>query len=293
MNKITKSFVKKNYPLRTSDSHKNLNGRVLIAAGSRNMPGAAILAATACYRAGAGLVTLAVPACIASLCAQAMPEAIILQLEDSNGCLNKKSLKTLLNYLKQMPHNVLLVGPGMDGGAKITADLLTQTKLPAVIDADALNFLAQYGPQKLNKNIPYILTPHEGEIKRLLNKKTVNRLTAAQELFELTGAVSLLKGPRTKVCFDNITYDNTTGNEGLAKAGSGDTLAGIIAAVFAQLLKREDGKTNKQKAFAAACLGVFMHGAAADDAVKEYGKISLLASDVCAQLPYTIKEILG
>lgn len=293
MNKITKSFVKKNYPLRTADSHKNLNGRVLIVTGSRNMPGAAILSANACYRAGAGLVTLAVPCCIAAACAEAVPEAIILQLEDTAGCLNKKSLKTLLNYIKQMPHDVLLIGPGMGNGAKITEDLLTKTNLPAVIDADALNFLAQYGPQKLNKNIAYILTPHEGEIKRLLNKKTVNRLTAAQELFELTGATSLLKGPQTKVCFDNITYANTTGNEGLAKAGSGDTLAGITAAIFAQMIKRDNGQTDKQKAFTAACLGVYLHGAAADDAVKEYGKISLMASDVCAQLPYTIKEMLG
>lgn len=292
MNKITKSFVKKNYPLRTINSHKNLSGKVFIAAGSKNMAGAAILCAKACYRAGAGFVTLAVPASIATACAKAVPEALILQTQETDGHLNKKALAEILAYLKQLPHDLILAGPGLSKGAEIILPLLTKTQLPAVIDADALNYLAKSGAGKLNKNIPYILTPHTGEIKRLLNKTEINPLTAAQELFKLTGAVSLLKGPQTKVCFNNITMQNTTGNEGLAKAGSGDTLAGIIAGIFAQLLKKENKENNFEKAFTSACIGVFVHGAAADDAAKEIGKTSLMASDVCVQLPYTIKEIL-
>lgn len=292
MNKITKAFVKKNYPRRAKDSHKNLNGKVFIAAGSKNMPGAAILCAKACYRAGAGFVTLAVPSCIAAACAKAVPEALILQADTPQGYFDKKALKQILEYLKAMPHDVILAGPGMGKGAQIVLNLLSKTKLPAVIDADALNFLAEQGSGKLDKNIAYILTPHTGEIKRLLNQKEINPLTSAQELFELTGAVCLLKGPQTKVCYGQ-TVQNSTGNEGLAKAGSGDTLAGIIAGIFAQLIKKNDDAPAHEKAFIAAQLGVFLHGAAADDAAKEKGKISLMASDVCAQLPYTIKQLLG
>jgi NAD(P)H-hydrate epimerase len=167
MNKITRNFVIKNYPRRTVDSHKNLNGRVLIAAGSKNMPGAAILCATACYRAGAGFVTLAVPQSIAAACAAAVPEALILQTEETDGKLNAAALETILKYLKNTPHDLLLAGPGLSGGAEIILKLLEETKLPAVLDADALNFLAKAGPQKLDKTIPHILTPHEGEMKRL------------------------------------------------------------------------------------------------------------------------------
>jgi NAD(P)H-hydrate epimerase len=289
MKKINKTFFKQNFPVRKKNAYKNQSGKVLIVAGSKNMPGAAILCARAAYRAGAGFVTLAVPEALYKAAVNAVPEALILALPQTRGYLNAASLKTILHYLKQNAHDALLTGPGLGKGADITLNLLNKTRLPAVIDADSLNFLAKNNAGKIDKNIPYILTPHTGEIKRLLHKTEINPQTAANELYKLSGAVSLLKGPATKVSYGNDTYENTTGNEGLAKAGSGDALGGVIAAIFAQLLKR--GAQNA--ALKAACLGVYLHGAAADDAVEKISKTSLTASDVCARLPFTLKQILG
>jgi len=275
MQKITKAFFLKNFPKRGKNSYKNLNGKVLIVAGSADMPGAAVLCARAAYRAGAGFVALAVPACVYKAAVCAVPEALILKMP------SEKCLKKIIEYNKTNPQDLILIGPGLGKGAAIMPKLLKQTKLPAVIDADALNFLAKHGPEKLLKNIPYILTPHEGEMKRLLHGKV-----SADKLSELTGAVSLLKGPDTIISLRGRSMQNTTGNEGLAKAGSGDILAGIIAGIWAQLIR-----LGKADAFTAAALGVYIHGAAADDAVKKISKTSLTASDVLQQLPLTLKKM--
>lgn len=290
MNNITLDLFKKYFPIRTPDSYKNLNGKVLIVAGSKNMPGAAILSARAAYRAGAGFVTLAVPKSIASAAAAAVPEAVILKLSETGGQLNETSLKMLLTCQTRTPHDIILIGPGLAKGAKIMPELLEKTKLPAVIDADALNYLAEIGANKLPRTIPYILTPHEGEMQRLLKKHDINKDTAAQELYTLSGAVSMLKGPQTKVCYKDETFGNTTGNEGLAKAGSGDTLAGIIAAIYAQLVRKDYLPDMSQKAFYAALMGVYLHGLAADKAALKYGKISLMATDVAEELATVLKE---
>ena len=275
MQKINKAFFLKNFPKRPLNSYKNLNGRVLIAAGSADMPGAAILCARACYAAGAGLVTLAAPKPVYNAAANAVPQAIILDLPNNPAAAVKK----IIAYNKKTPHDLLLIGPGLGAATRVMFQILSKTKLPAVIDADALNYLAKLGPQKLAKNIPYILTPHTGEMRRLLKTQNIN----AAKLAEITGAVCLLKGPGTIVSGGGKTMQNTTGNSGLAKAGSGDILAGIIAGIWAQL--------RAQKAFEAAALGVWLHGAAADHAIKKTGKIPLMAEDVLAALPHILKKL--
>jgi NAD(P)H-hydrate epimerase len=289
MQKITKEFFKKNFPKRAKNSYKNLNGRVLIAAGSADMPGAAVLCARACYRSGAGLVTLAAPAAVYEAAVKAVPEALVLRLPDVKY-LQDSSLKFIVDYNKKIPHDLILMGPGLGKGAQIALKLLALTKLPAVIDADALNFLAEKGVSKIDKNTPYILTPHTGEMKRLLHKTKINPDTAAAELSKISGAVAILKGSQTKVCYREKIMQNTTGNEGLAKAGSGDVLAGIIAGIWAQLMRAGSGQNSFEAAFLSAALGVYLHGAAADEAVKKISKTSLLASDVCAQLPFCLKK---
>ncbi|MDR0953093.1 MAG: NAD(P)H-hydrate dehydratase [Elusimicrobiota bacterium] len=295
MAKITKDFFKMNYPLRSKYSYKTLNGKVLIVAGSKNMPGAAILAALSCYKSGVGLVSLAVPKEIAQAVALAVPEALILTLPSTSGSLNKAALKQIIKYQKTNPHDVVLIGPGLSSGAKITLELLNKINLPAVIDADALNFIAKDGAGKLKdltKKFPCILTPHQGEMKRLLKTNTLPK-NSYEQLSKITGAVALLKGPKTKVFYNGILYENTTGNEGLAKAGSGDALAGIIASIFAQLLKRQSKDSQAAKALKAAALGVYLHGKAADEAAKKTGKIALMASDVILVLPKTLRSIFG
>jgi yjeF C-terminal region, hydroxyethylthiazole kinase-related len=279
--KITQTFFKNNFPKRTKDSYKNLNGKVFIFAGSQNMPGAAVLCANAAYRAGAGFVSMAVEKEILPACLKAVPEALFLQV-------SQNPLKEIKEYLKKMPHDVLLVGPGLTKErAKILLQLLKQTNLPAVIDSDALNYLAQIGLDKLPKSkvTKYILAPHAGEAKRLL-KKDLPSEKAALLLSQQSGAVALFKGPKTKVALDKEIWQNTTGNEGLAKAGSGDTLGGIIAAIYAQLIKR--GEENP--VLKSALLGVWLHGKAADIAIKQYSKTALMARDVCRAIPLVLKQ---
>jgi len=279
--KITKAFFKKNFPKRTKNSYKNLNGKVFIFAGSKNMPGAAVLCARAAFAAGAGFVSLAVPKEVLPVCLKAVPEALFLQV-------SKNPLKEIAKYLKQMPHDVLLVGPGLTKErAKILLPLLKQTNLPAVIDGDGLNALALGGLESLpkNKEAKYILTPHAGEVERLL-KQNLTGAKAAFVLSQKSGAVSLFKGPKTKVSLGKEVWQNTTGNEGLAKAGSGDTLAGLIAGIYAQLLKRN----QKNVALTSALLGVYLHGWAADLAVKKYSKTALMASQVCREISSVLKE---
>jgi NAD(P)H-hydrate epimerase len=279
--KITKPFFKNNFPKRPKNSYKNLNGKVFIFAGSKTMPGAAVLCAKAAFKAGAGFVTLAIPREILPACLKAVPEALFLQISDN-------PLKEITGYLKKMPHDVLLIGPGLTKNrAKILLPLLKQTSLPAIIDGDGLNFLAQAGLERLSKTkeVKYILTPHAGEAKRLL-KKEVSAEKSALLLTEKSGAVSLFKGPKTKVALNKKLWQNTTGNEGLAKAGSGDTLAGIIAGIYAQLIKRK----IKNAALKSALLGVWLHGKAADTAVQKTGKTSLLASEVCAEIASVLKQ---
>ena len=245
------------------------------------MPGAAVLCAKAAYRAGAGFVSLAVPKEILPACLKAVPEALFLQVSAT-------PLKEITNYLKVMPHDVLLIGPGLTKErAKILLPLLKQTKLPAVIDGDALNALASLGVKNLpkDKEAKYILTPHAGEMKRLLKSDLTDAL-AALSLAQKSGAVSLFKGPKTKIAFGKEVWQNTTGNEGLAKAGSGDTLAGIIAGIYAQLLKRE----QKNAALQSAILGVYLHGKAADIAAKKYSKTALMATHVCQEISAVLKE---
>lgn len=291
MAKINKTFFKKYYPRRTKDSYKNLNGKVFIIAGSKDMPGAAVLACRAAYKAGAGFVTIATVKELRPALIDAVPEALILEIKSSGGYLNGDSLKDIKEYIKANPQEVLLIGCGLGKGAEITAELLQDLKIPTVIDADSLNFLAGIGLDSI-KDLPTILTPHIGEIKRLLGSKAFAKETAALEISSQTGGVCLLKGPQTQVCFKDKKNINTSGNEGLAKAGSGDTLAGIIAAIWAKILKTESPLTPIEKGFLAASLGVYLHGAAADEAVKTIGVESLMASDVCQATAQTLKELL-
>lgn len=280
--KITRKFFKQNFPKIAKNSYKNINGKILIIAGSKTMQGAAVLNVLGAYRCGAGMVALAsIPEVIkATVCT--VPQALVLPLE-------RQPLTQIKKYIKSFEPDVLVIGCGLSELAKETINILKSAKVPAVIDASSLTFLASAG-EKLPKNIPYILTPHIGEMKRLLKRKAINTETAAKELAQKTGAVCLLKGPVTQVSDGVKTYESHTGNEGLAKAGSGDILAGIIGALYARLLKNYDGKIA---ALYAAAMGAYLDGYAADLAAKETGKTALLATDVTNKIPAAIKELLA
>ena len=281
--KITKKFFKTNFPKVKKDSYKNINGKILIIAGSKTMQGAAVLNVLGAYFCGAGMVALAsIPEVIkATVCT--VPQALVLPLE-------KNQLNEIKKYIKTFKPDVLLIGSGLNEMAKHTLKILNFAKLPAVIDASSLTFLASKNTKLPKAGGPYILTPHVGEMKRLLKQKTINTKTAAKNLAQKTGAICLLKGPITYISSGTKTYESHTGNCGLAKAGSGDILGGIIAALYARLLKSSADK--KQAAFTAASLGCYLHGFAADLAVKETGQTSLLSTDVVHEIPAAIKNLL-
>jgi NAD(P)H-hydrate epimerase len=263
-------------PPRPGDCHKGDFGRLLIVAGSRGMSGAAVLAARAALRAGAGLVNACVPAEIQPIVASCVPEALTSVLGEGLGSCS-----------------VLAVGPGLGTGPEAAKAVLEALRLrvPAVVDADALNVLSSLPPGEAREIIRLrgaatVLTPHPGEAGRLLGSSAdrvqAGRRGSAERIAEEFGCVCLLKGRGTIVCRGSEFYQNSTGNPGLAKGGSGDVLTGLIAGLWAQ--RPETG------GFEAAALGACLHGLAADVAVRAKGERGLLAGDVIEALPAAFRE---
>ncbi|MCD5406739.1 MAG: NAD(P)H-hydrate dehydratase [Desulfotomaculum sp.] len=273
-------------------THKGDFGRVLVLAGSTGMTGAAVLTATACLRSGAGLVTLAVPAQIHDAITAKVPEIITLPLPDTGGALSSKGLVTILAQLAGV--DVLAIGPGLSQNpetVKLVQQLLPQVKIPLVVDADGLNALAPNKANKLvlkNINAPVVLTPHPGEMARLLG---VSGAEVQEKRLELTlqqaqewDCTVLLKGERTLVAApDGRLYINPTGNPGMATAGSGDVLTGIITGLIAQ------GMETTQ----AAAAGAYLHGWAGDQGSADLGEHGLLAGDILKYLPRCFKAVYG
>jgi NAD(P)H-hydrate epimerase len=263
------------------DSNKGTFGRVLIVSGSRGMSGAAVLCAGAALRGGAGLVRLAVPEGILSTVASANPCYTTAPLpEDSHGRLTAAALPEILELVRG--NSAACLGPGLGQSADvggIIAAVLEQTRTPVVLDADALNVLAGRLDVLAKHQGPVILTPHPGEFARLLDCDIPTVQARREELaarFAAThGVVLILKGHRTVVTDGRRLYLNTTGNPGMATGGSGDVLTGLLAALVGQ----------KLESFAAAQLGVYLHGLAGDLARAQIGEPSLIATDLLHYLP--------
>lgn len=254
-------------PPRAHDSHKGDFGHVLIVGGAPGMLGAVILVSTAAARTGAGLVTVATHPSHAPLVSVAQPTVM------SYGIKTAAALKPLLAKA-----TVVVIGPGLgqDAWAKLLLKTVLASKLPLVIDADALNLIAKLSkPPKLKHAI---ITPHPGEAARLLKttaeKIQADRVAAAQKLQQRFGSVVVLKGAGTIVQAENESMLCNLGNPGMASGGMGDVLSGIIAALVAQ----------KLSLFDAARLGVMMHAKAGDEATKQHGERGLLATDLLEYL---------
>lgn len=271
-------------PARAHDAHKGKFGHVLVVAGGPGRAGAAVLTARGALRSGAGLVTVACPASIraeiAVQQAEVMTEAL---LESSEGWLSAGSAARVQDLLGT--RDTLAIGPGLGTDpetAKAVRLLAISARRGAVIDADGLNALA-LDPESLltlrEAAAPRILTPHPGEAARLLRVTThevqADRLAAARTLAERSGAVVVLKGNRTLVVkTDGAVAVNASGNPGMATAGSGDVLTGVVAALLARGLEPFD----------AARLGVFLHGDAGDRAAQRLGPDAMIASDILTDL---------
>lgn len=287
---------------RRPDDHKGTFGHVLVVAGSRGMAGAAILATRAALRSGAGLVSAAVPSGVAATVAAAAPSAMTLALpENSSGAFRPSGVDRLKEYAKERRVTTLAVGPGMTTHADAASFvLLTLAGVPAaaVVDADALNNLAQQEIDGVVQMIkerkhPCVFTPHPAEAARLLGMKKseveAQRQKCVEKLARGLGGVALLKGRKTLISSGERTAANGTGGPGLAKAGSGDVLAGLIAGLWAQMIASE--RVSGDLAFRAAALGAWLHGAAGDAAQKELTPWAMTSSDLENFLPHAFKAL--
>jgi NAD(P)H-hydrate epimerase len=275
---------------RAAEANKGNFGHVLVVGGTfgsaGGKAGAPAMASLFAMRAGAGLVTAAVPAPALAVVASFAPELMTLPLAVTGaGQIAAKNIekKRLVELMEGK--TVLAIGPGLGQGAetaKFLTGLLSATKIQAVIDADALNILAAKPVllKKLAKGRTVILTPHPGEMARLagttIAKVQANRLEMARSFAERMGVTLVLKGARTLIAHpDGRVAINTSGNPGMAKGGSGDVLTGLIAGLLAQY------PHDPARAVEAA---VYLHGLAADFAVREGDEHTLLATDSLRQL---------
>jgi len=278
---------------RTDNSHKGMFGHVMVIAGSRGKAGAALLSSRGALRAGAGLVTAAIPNCVADVVSSGQAELMTEAIADRDGHFDGRAATEALASLIK-PMNSIVVGPGIgvsDGTEDLIAWLINeavQPDRPMLIDADGLNVLAQIGPDKLRSaKGPVVLTPHPGEMSRLLGigTKEVNadRIGAAKKLAELTGAVALLKGAHSVIAAPSgEVYINSTGNPGMGTPGMGDALSGMTGAFLAQ----------RMDALRALSLGVFLHGHAADRVAMRYGRVGYIVSDLLDELPRAIDALM-
>jgi len=301
---LGKAELRESVVAREPEDHKGIFGHVLIAAGSRGMAGAAILAARAALRSGAGLVTVATPAGVAGVVAGAVPSAMTLALpENAAGAFRPEGVDRLKEYAKERRVSAMAIGPGMTthaDAARFVLLALSGVSAAAVVDADALNNLAQ---QELDgvvqmlraRKQPCVFTPHPAEAARLLGmKKTeveTHRLKCVEKLARSLGGVALLKGSKTLISSGARTVVNGTGGPGLAKAGSGDVLTGLIAGLWAQMLA--SGRVSGDLPFKAAALGAWLHGAAGEAAEKELTPWAMSSSDLPDYLPHAFKALCG
>lgn len=268
-------------------AYKNHFGHVLILAGSRRMLGAAALASLSAIRSGAGLVTLGIPKSLNSAAQKKISNTIMtLPLKETRAqTLSSAVFKDIKD--SYLSYNAIAIGPGLSQNPstqRLILRIIETSPVPLIIDADALNALSQSLNSLTKTKTPKILTPHPGEMSRLTKKKKKfieeNRRDAASFFAQRYQCTLLLKGAKTIVATPGKNlYVNASGNAGMATAGSGDVLTGMIAAFAAQGLS----------GFDAAKYGAYLHGMAGDLAAKEKTRLSMIASDIIDYIPKAIK----
>ena len=276
-------------PPREPGTHKGDYGHALLVAGSNGKAGAAILAARSIVRAGAGLVTAAVPEPIVQTVDLGSIESMTLELPSSPaGQITEAAVDAVLDAAEGKA--VLALGPGL-GQEPATAEAIRRIALdcplPLVLDADGLNAFAGRAGELAERRSETVLTPHPGELGRLLGIPTAevqaDRIAAARRAAEETEAIVVLKGSLTLVASGRAVFVNPTGNPGMATGGSGDVLTGLIAGLLAQGLDALD----------ATLLGVYLHGLAGDIAASFQGEVALAAGDLIDALPEALSQLTG
>ena len=275
---IDRLIIRSIYKSRNRFAHKGNFGHALIIAGSYGKIGAAVLAAKACLRSGVGLLTCFVPKCGYDILQTAVPEAMIMT--DANSSIITKIDDDVLKF------DSIGIGPGLGTASETRAvvkELISIYKKPMVLDADALNGLS------MEKNLPSlppgsVLTPHPKEFERLFGecKDDFERIDKALKNAKLLNCLIVLKGHHTFIaCPNGKGYFNNTGNAGMATAGSGDVLTGMITSLLAQEYSSED----------ASILAVYLHGSAGDIAANEYSKEAMIAGDIIDSIGNAFKQL--
>lgn len=266
-------------PVRPAYSNKGTFGKVLVAAGGKNMAGAAYLCASAAYSVGAGLVRILTVEENRTILQTLLPEAVLTTIEEEKL---EQQVAECVNWA-----DAVAAGPGLGTGdlSEKLVDLILHTcEKPLVLDADGLNLLAKHPQWKKQLPAQTILTPHLGEMSRLMQEPVPvlqnQLLEKARELADMYNAVAVCKDARTIVAGkDELSYINVSGNQAMAKGGSGDVLTGVITGLL----------TGKLTPDQAARLGVYLHGLSGDTACRKKGSYSLFASDLAACLPEVLK----
>jgi len=288
MNIIDSDYVATLIPTRKTNSNKADFGKVFIITGSKGMTGAGCLCGKAALRSGAGLVYLGVPFSLAQIYDAALTESITISLEEkSNGYLSMESEKQILNWISHS--TVAAVGPGLsinDDIVELIGSIIENSEVPLILDADALNAVARDVSVLRKLKSEAIITPHPGEMAKLLGISNTdvqnNRIETAREFAAKWNVITVLKGSRSLVAFpDGTIYINPTGNSGMATGGTGDVLTGLLAGLIGQGVKPRD----------AAVAGVYIHGLAGDMVAAIKGEHGLIAGDLVEELPYAIKQL--
>ncbi len=270
MHKLCADEIRRLLPKRGKNASKFDCGRAILICGSERYIGAPFFAAQAAVNSGCGLCYLSVPGEILPILGAKLNEPIFLPRDEID----------LTKY------DACLIGPGLSRGEaeeKLTFDVICNSAAPAVIDADSLYFLAKNKEMLKSAKAVRVLTPHEGEFKRLVPEfDHENREEYAANFAKKNQCILVLKGANTLIAdLDGTLYMNTTGNPGMAKGGSGDVLAGVITSFIAQGLKPVD----------AAKAGVYIHGLAGDMAKDEFGMLGMTPTDTLTMLKKALRDV--
>ena len=275
-------------PARLPSGHKGTYGHVGIIAGSVGKTGAAALAARAALRVGAGLVTIATPASVNDTLEAKLLEAMTVPMPETNErTLAWSGLDLLVTFTKA--RSAVAIGPGLTTHpetVELIHALITRLEKPSILDADALNALAGHPALLAECKVPLILTPHPGEMARLEEQATpqsvnADRIGTASGFAQQRGVILILKGARTVVAHPNGQVAICpTGNPGMATAGTGDALTGIIVGLLAQGLNAWD----------AARAGTYLHGLAGDLAAASLGSAGMIAGDLIERIPHALTQ---
>lgn len=284
-----KSDVKNVLPKRPVHAHKYSVGKVMVLAGSKGLTGAAALCCESAYRAGAGAVVLGTPEPVYPILARKLTETMAFPLPATDaGTLSLNALEKIREKLEWA--DVLVVGPGLSQNTetqRLILKILFEYRGKVLVDADGLNAIAAEGISKLRSSrAQFILTPHVGEFSRLTKLSSTeiekNRINTARDLSKKNQITVVLKGVPTVVASkDGSAILNSTGNPGMATAGAGDVLSGIIAGLWAQ------GMLDKE----AAWTGVYLHGLSGDMAAEKVGVRGIVANDLIEYLPAAMQSV--